>query len=49
MRIVANYEESLNNVSSQLKQSFYCFDALALRKNFCKFKNCDKKRYMGVA
>ena len=21
----------------------------ALRKNFCKFKNCDKKRYMGVA
>ena len=20
----------------------------ALRKNFCKFKNCDKKRYMGV-
>lgn len=26
MRIVANYEESLNNVSSQLKQSFYCFE-----------------------
>ena len=21
----------------------------ALRKNFCKFKNCDKKRYMGAA
>ena len=22
---------------------------LALQKNFCKFKNCDKKRYMGAA
>ena len=40
------------NAANELQipvNTLYGWISEALRKNFCKFKNCDKKRYMGVA